>query len=103
MVITSLSLMVGAGPDARTFLPAITLGNASSIQQKHVIMKSSRLMVPLLCRFSCRTEESKSHEPFFAQGNLHIALASAFTARAGSTTLQQTCYLVTERRLVIMK
>src|SRR5260370_32673183 len=46
------------------------IGNASSIKQKHVIIKSSRLMAFLLSCIVTHTEDSKPHGSFFLQPEL---------------------------------
>src|SRR5581483_3592996 len=101
MVITSLSLIFGCGPDCRHFLPSITVGNVSSIQHKQVRMNSSRLIVSLLSRIYLCTEESKSHEPFFVQGELAHRVNYTYPSETGSFLIRAAClmrYLVNRHR-----
>src|SRR5579863_57081 len=76
MVITSLSANFGCGPRSRNGFPFVTPGTISSIRQKHVIIKSSRLMKFLL-RCVLYIALRIFHESFLWQANLHIALTIA--------------------------
>lgn len=63
----------------RSFQPDGSQFPIGFIGRSQMSIKSSRLMASLLSKIACHTEDSESHEPFFVQGNLHMALTKRLT------------------------
>lgn len=67
IVITSLSPLFGCGPVCRKRLPPVIVDRVSSIKQKQMRMKWSRLLRLLIRSFGTVPEDRTSHESFFVQ------------------------------------
>ena len=76
IVTTSLSANFGIGPRACKRFPFITVGNISSITQKHGRIKSSRFMASLLIRLANQLKIVDFMSLFLCKNYLHIGLAN---------------------------
>ena len=74
IVTTSLSANFGIGPRACKRFPFVTVGNISSITQKHGRIKSSRFMASLLIRLANQLKIVDFMSLFLCKNYLHIGL-----------------------------